>query len=161
MTIHLEPNLALVGFTGSRIWPDPSLLENTLLDVWHDALENGYDGIEMMHGDADGADSICDAWAERHGVPRRRRPADWEGPCVPECQPGHRRRRRDGSDWCPLAGHRRNQQMVDERPILFTAFIAPCTAPKCAGKKPHGSHGASDCLRRAAAAGIPVRTVTL
>jgi hypothetical protein len=34
--------LALIGLTGSRRWPDPRLLEDTLLQVWHDALQDGY-----------------------------------------------------------------------------------------------------------------------
>lgn len=152
-------HLALIGITGSRGWTDNQLLENTLLDVWHDALETGYDGIEVMQGCADGADTLAGQWAIRNGIPVRERPADWEGPCAPDCQPGHRRPKRNGSTFCPQAGHRRNQGMVDERPTMFAAFSAQCTAPRCVSKPVHGSHGTDDCLRRARAAGIPVRTV--
>jgi len=142
------PRLALVLLTGSRSWPDPQLLEDTLLDVWHDALQDGYDGIELMHGHArDGADAIGDAWAIRHGVPYRRRPADWNGPCAPTCPPGHRRTNRRGAEYCPLAGHRRNQQMVDEGPLLVVAAHH------------NRSTGTADCIRRAEAAGIPVLTL--
>jgi hypothetical protein len=155
-----QPNLALIGFTGSRSWPDPQLLEDTLLDVWHDALQIGYDGIEVIHGDADGADTITDTWAERHGVPRRRRPADWDGPCATNCPPAHRRTNRRGMEFCPLAGHRRNQQIVDERPVMFVAAATRCAAPRCASKAPHDSHGTADCMRRAKAAGIPVHRIT-
>ena len=49
--------LALIGLTGSRSWPDRQLLEDTLLDVWHDAHQIGYTGIELMHGCAEGADT--------------------------------------------------------------------------------------------------------
>jgi len=35
-----------------------------------------------------------------------------------------------------------------------------CTAPKCARKPPHNTHGATDCIRRAEAAHIPVHTIT-
>jgi hypothetical protein len=140
--------LALIGFTGSRSWPDPQLLDVTLLNVWHDALQIGYDGIELMHGDADGADTLVDAWAVRHGIPRRRRPADWSGPCAANCPPGHRRTNRRGSEYCPLAGHRRNQQMVDEQPLLFVAAHH------------NQSTGTADCIRRAEAAGIPVHRIT-
>jgi hypothetical protein len=52
--------LALIGLTGSRRWPDVPLLETTLYLVWHDALEIGYSGIELMHGCAEGADTIGD-----------------------------------------------------------------------------------------------------
>lgn len=137
-------NLALIGLTGSRKWPDVPLLEDTLFLIWHDALEIGYDGIELIHGDAhDGADAMGDAWAIANGVPRRRRPADWEGPCGPECQPGHRRPKRNGRTYCPLAGPRRNQRMVDERPALFV------------GASYRNSSGTADCLRRARQASIP------
>jgi hypothetical protein len=140
--------LALIGLTGSRRWPDPQLLEDTLCLVWHDALEIGYTGIELMHGCAEGADTIGDDWAIRNGILVRQRPADWEGPCGVECQPGHRRRNRRGTDYCPLAGHRRNQGMVDERPDLFVAASY------------RNSSGTADCSRRARKAGIPVYTIT-
>lgn len=153
-------NLALVGLTGSRRWLDVPLLEDTLYLVWHDALQIGYDGIELIHGDArDGADAVGDAWATRNGIPRRRRPADWEGPCAPDCRPGHRRPRRN-STFCPQAGHRRNQTMIDERPVLFVAAPTPCALPACRTKQPHDSHGTADCMRRAKAAGIPVHRIT-
>jgi hypothetical protein len=137
-------NLALIGLTGSRLWPDVPLLEDTLLLVWHDALQDGWDGIEFMHGCADGADTIGGQWAKRNGILVRERPADWEGPCGTECQPDHRRRNRRGTEYCPLAGHRRNQQMVDERPKLFVAASY------------RKSSGTADCTRRARKAGIPV-----
>ncbi|KPI31382.1 hypothetical protein OV320_2598 [Actinobacteria bacterium OV320] len=141
-------NLALIGLTGSRLWPDPQRLEDTLLGVWHDALQIGYTGIELMQGCADGADTIGDQWARRNGLLVRERPADWDGPCGPECPPGHRRRNRRGTEYCPMAGHRRNQQMVDERPVLFVAASY------------RKSSGTADCLRRARKAGIPDLTIT-
>jgi hypothetical protein len=139
--------LALIGLTGSRLWPDPQRLEDTLEGVWHDALQIGYTEIELMHGTADGADTIGDQWARRNGLLVRERPADWDGPCGPECPPGHRRRNRRGTEYCPLAGHRRNQQMVDERPLLFVAASY------------RKSSGTADCLRRARKAGIPDVTI--
>lgn len=144
----MTANLALIGLTGSRRWPDPQHLEDTLLDVWHDALQIGYTGIELMHGCAEGADTIGGQWAKRNGILVRERPADWEGPCGPECQPEHRRRNRRGNEYCPLAGHRRNQGMVDEKPVLFVAASY------------RNSSGTADCSRRARTAGIPVHTIT-
>ncbi|MDX2658323.1 SLOG family protein [Streptomyces scabiei] len=144
------PHLALILVTGSRTWPDPRLLEDTLLDVWHDALQDGWDGIEVMHGHADhGADAIADAWAIRHAVPYRRRPADWPGPCAATCPPGHRRINSRGRPYCPLAGHRRNQAMVDEQPLLVVAASH------------NRSTGTADCMRRAKAADIPVHLITV
>lgn len=141
--------LALIGLTGSRRWTDWQLLEDTLVQVWHDALEVGYTGIELMHGCAEGADTIGHEWAFRTGFLIREFPADWEGPCGPACQPGHRRRNRRGTEYCPLAGHRRNQLMVDERPVLFVAAHY------------QGSTGTADCMRRAKTAGIPVHRITM
>ena len=139
---------ALIGLTGSRRWPDVPLLEDTLVGVWHDALQVGYTGIELMHGCAEGADTMGGQWADRNGILVRERPADWEGPCGSECRPGHRRRNRRGSEYCPLAGHRRNQGMVDEKPVLFVAASY------------RNSTGTADCARRAKRAGIPMHTIT-
>ncbi|GAA3591171.1 SLOG family protein [Streptomyces osmaniensis] len=152
----MSEELALIGLTGSRAWPDIPLLETTLYLVWHDALQVGYDGMELMHGCADGADTYGDRWAKRNGIFVRERAADWEGPCAPDCKPGHRRTRRDDTTFCPQAGHRRNQDMVDEHPLLFVAAPTQCTLPKCRTARPHDSHGTADCIRRAEAAGIPV-----
>lgn len=134
--------------TGSRRWTDAAAIETALLDCWHDALELGAPGIVVVHGAAEGADTDADRWALRHegqGVGRDPRPADWTGPCPPECRPGHRKRRRDGSEFCPTAGHRRNQAMVDAGAAVALAFQV--------GQ----SSGTADCIRRAEAAGIPVR----
>lgn len=140
--------LALIGLTGSRKWADVPLLETTLFLVWHEALEVGYDGIELIHGDArDGADAMGDGWAVRNRVPRHRLPADWEGPCGPECQPGHRKPKRNGRTYCPLAGHRRNQQIIDRRPLMLVAAQV------------NQSTGTADCMRRAETAGIPVHRI--
>ncbi|MGW0948465.1 SLOG family protein [Streptomyces sp. NPDC002623] len=140
--------VALIGLTGSRLWPYPQLLEDTLLTVLHEALEIGYNNAQLMHGCAEGVDTIGHEWAWRTGLLIREFPADWNGPCAPECPPGHRRRNRRGSEYCPLAGHRRNQRMVDERPVLFVAASY------------RNSSGTADCLRRARAAGIPDWTIT-
>jgi hypothetical protein len=118
------------------------------MDVWHDATQLGYDGILLMHGDCeDGADALGDLWAAGNGVPRDPHPADWPGPCAADCRPGHRRTSR-GRDYCPVAGHRRNQEMVDLEPVLFVAAHH------------QNSNGTADCIRRATKAGIPVRRIT-
>lgn len=141
-------NLARILLTGSRTWPDVPLLEATLLGVWHDAIQDAYDGILLTHGDCpDGADAMGDAWAIRHGVPRDPHAADWEGPCASDCRPGHRRPRR-GTTYCPMAGHRRNQHMVDLHPKLVVAAHHA------------GSRGTADCIRRAKQASIPVLVLT-
>jgi hypothetical protein len=139
----MTANLARILLTGSRSWTDTQLLEDTLLQIWHDALALGYDGILLTHGACpDGADHQGNIWATRNSVPTDPHPADWEGPCGTECRPGHRRPRR-GTTYCPLAGHRRNQTMVDLKPVLVVAAHRD------------GSRGTADCLRRAKKAGIP------
>ncbi|MET7713750.1 SLOG family protein [Streptomyces sp. NPDC005407] len=140
-------DLARIGLTGSRTWPDRALLEATLMDVWHDATQLGYRGILLTHGACEeGADDMGDDWAFAHGVPQDPHRADWRGPCAPNCPTGHRRRGRRG-EYCPMAGHRRNQLIVDLRPLLLVAAHH------------NQSTGTADCMRRADAAGIPVRRI--
>jgi hypothetical protein len=153
------PYLALVLVTGSRAWSDIPVMADALLDTWHDATQDGHSGITVLEGGATGADSIARTWAKQHradGVDSRTMPADWDGPCADTCPPGHRKDAH-GHEYCPLAGHRRNQQMVDQKPAIVLAFVSPCTNDRCRKPKPHGSHGVDDCLKRAKKAEIPVR----
>ncbi|WP_408607374.1 hypothetical protein [Kitasatospora mediocidica] len=135
--------------TGSRSWSDADAVGSALLEAWHDALQIGYDGIVVAQGTAPGADDLADLWAIGHrglGVERDLFPAAW-GVCGLGCRPGHRRVRRGGGEYCPTAGHRRNQAMVDAGAVLCLAF-------------PLGrSTGTRDCMRRAETAGIPVRNL--
>jgi hypothetical protein len=135
--------------TGSRSWTDTEAVGGALMECWHDAMQLGADGITVVHGDAPGADSIADLWAIGYrglGVLREPVPAAWED-CATDCMPGHRRNRRDGSGYCPTAGHRRNQLMVDRGAAVCLAFPLSTSA------------GTWDCARRAEAAGIWVRVV--
>ncbi|KIF66257.1 hypothetical protein HY68_36735 [Streptomyces sp. AcH 505] len=156
--MNLPPNYARILITGPRTLTDTQLVANTLLQTWHDAIQDGYDGILITHGTAEGADDLSDQWALSNGIPRDPHPSDWEGPCSPQCPPGHRRPRA-GRDYCPTAGHRRNQHMVDLQPRLCVAFIRPCTRATCRKPQPHDSHGTADCIRRAKKAGLPVLRV--
>ncbi len=141
------PYLALVLALGSRAWTDRSTIHDALLETWHDARQDGYCGIEVMEGTADGADTLAGQWAEAHredGVGHLPVAADWEGPCSPACRPGHRKPRR-GTTYCPTAGHRRNQHMVDQQPVIGLAFQVGA------------STGTADCIRRLENASVPVR----
>jgi hypothetical protein len=152
--------LAGVLVTGSRTWADVEPIHAALLDTWHGARQQGWPGIEVIEGQASGADSIAGAWVKAHqphGVGHQPMPAHWET-CAADCPPGHRRTAHDRT-YCPTAGHRRNAAMVDLQPIICLAFIAPCTSPRCRKPKPHDSHGVDNCIRLARAAGIPVREV--
>jgi len=152
--------LAGVLVTGSRSWDAVELIHNTLLDTWHDARQDGWPGIEVIEGQANGADSIAGNWAranQQHGVAHHPMPAQWEH-CAADCPPGHRKPAHDRT-YCPTAGHRRNQQMVDQGPLIVLAFIAPCTSARCKKPRPHDSHGVAHCIKAARTAGIPVREV--
>ncbi|MEU7240256.1 DUF2493 domain-containing protein [Streptomyces sparsogenes] len=136
--------------TGSRTWTDTDTIHNALVAAWTDAVEADYDGITVIHGGAAGADTIADQWARAHrsdGVQVKKYDADWEGPCTDTCPPNHRKARRDGTEYCPFAGHRRNQQMVDTAPVVLAFQRA-------------GSTGTADCIRRAEKAGALVRRWT-
>lgn len=106
-----------------------------------------WDQVTVVHGGARGADAIADRIARAWGMRVEDYPVtrqDWEA-CAPECKPGHRRKRPDGTTFCPSAGNRRNQRMVDLGADLCLGF------PKDAGWS-----GTRDCMTKAAAAGIRV-----
>lgn len=66
----------------------------------------------FVHGNAKGGDTIgASVWEELGGATEAH-PADWPR-CVRGCKPSHRRWRRDGTSFCPTAGKRRNQHMVN------------------------------------------------
>jgi hypothetical protein len=152
--------LAGVLVTGSRTWDAVESIHAALLDAWHDARQDGWPGIEVIEGQASGADGIAGDWAkdnQPHGVGHQPMPARWET-CAPNCPPGHRRTAHDRT-YCPTAGHRRNAAMVALQPIICLAFIAPCTNQRCKKPQPHDSHGVDNCIRLAKKAGVPVREV--
>lgn len=136
---------ARILVTGSRSWDDSQLLADTLLDTWHDATQLGYDSIVVIHGGADGADTLADLWARGNGLEVETHPADWDH-CGPDCPPGHRKTSSRG-EYCPTAGPRRNQRMVAAGADLVLAF------PK--GR----AAGTRDCMRRAQQASLTVRTI--
>lgn len=154
--------LAGVLVTGSRTWDDVTAINNALMDAWHDARQDGWPGIEVVEGQASGADSIAATWARAHhndGVGHQPMAAKWEH-CAADCppDPGHRKRAYDRT-YCPTAGHRRNAEMVAAKPELVLAFIAPCTSKRCTRPKPHDSHGVTNCVDLARKAGLIVREV--
>ena len=158
-----EPYRILV--TGSRTFTDVTTVHGVLLATLPLRIESGRDYV-FVHGDCEqGPDSMvapfCEAeawWVENAGgaLYAEPHPADWES-CAEHCHPAHRKRRRDGSTYCPAAGLRRDAHMVSLGAQAALAFIAPCVKPACAKRKPHGSHGASHTARIAEKAGIPTR----
>lgn len=138
--------------TGSREWDHLASVAEVLAYYTRQAHALHH-RLTVVHGKAHGgADMLAAAWVHRWGgrgwpVREEPYPANWGADCVPECSPHHRQRRGDGSEYCPYAGFRRNQQMVDTRPDL------------CVGFWRNSSSGTRDCIRRAEKAGIPVLKV--
>jgi len=151
-----EPTPFRLLVTGSRTWRDAHAVTFALDAASLDALGRE---VIVVHGACEeGADLLADRAARDLGFTVEPHPADWESPCRPECKPGHRRRRRDGTDYCPAAGNYRNEEMVRLGADVCLCFVMPCARPGwCSRRGPHDSHGASDCAERAEKAGIPVR----
>ncbi|MFE7462324.1 SLOG family protein [Nocardiopsis terrae] len=101
--------------------------------------------IVLVQGEGSGADRLAADEARRLGWTVESFPAWWEAPCRDTCRPGHRRMVR-GRSICPAEGNYRNQRIADSRADLCLAFP--------------GGRGTADMVRRATAAGIPVRHVT-
>lgn len=129
--------------TGSRTWTDAGMVERSLDAI----LSRHPEGVVVVHGaNPAGADAIADAYASRTpGFTVERHPADWYGPCRPQCQPGHRRAAPgDARDYCPAAGNYRNREMAD------------LGAGGCVAFHHHNSPGTADMIRAARQRGIPL-----
>lgn len=135
--------------TGSKTWTFLGTVAVVLAMYTRHAFSLGK-RLTVIHGDCkEGADALVANWITRHSrdgwpVDQIRYPADWSGPCQSGvCPPGHRKTRRNGAGYCPLAGILRNQVMIDTRPWW------------CEGLVRDNSPGSSHCVRAARAAGIP------
>jgi hypothetical protein len=117
--------------TGGRDFSDESLLLDALMALPH--------GTILVHGAARGLDKMAAELWRTWGETDEPHPARWEADCDRGC-PGHRKKRGDGSSYCPAAGVLRNKQMVDMGADKILAFP--------------GSSGTADCVRQAKAAGI-------
>ena len=155
-----EPFRVLV--TASRDWSRSDLIRATFRQV-----EREHPGCQfvLVHGQCDprhprtghairwavatrltpeqqrqltGGDWLCHLVAADLGWDTEPHPADWQQ---------HRR----------SAGFRRNEHMVRLGASICLAFSMPCTAPRCAGRPAHGSHGTAHCADLAEKAGIQVR----
>lgn len=143
--------------TGSRTIRDYDLVANALDQAWTDAVAEGFTRLVIVHGAAQGADSLAQRWYFKHrarGVEQHRFPADWQADCGITCNPTHRRTRSSGGTYCPTEGNFRNQRMVDHL-AEHVATGAVMALVFHADAKP--SAGTADCRRRAIKAGIPVR----
>lgn len=111
----------------------------------------------LLHGGARGVDQLAAQLARSWGWQTNEVPASW-GECdltIPADLGGcpdwpHRKTRPDGSSWCPYAGRRRNQQLVDLQPRADLVVVFPADGPVSA------SRGTWDLHRRARRAGLHV-----
>lgn len=125
--------------TGSRNWVDK-------VRVYHALNETARFQAVVVHGACPtGADAIASKWCQmQEDVTEEPHPAKW--------------RRRNGS-YDPMAGFKRNAEMVDLGADICLAFVMPCTKPNCPKRHghPHDSHGTSHTIELARAAGITVK----
>lgn len=125
--------------TISRTWPNHLRKPTQILTE----LFERHPRAVLVHGNAQKGDKDL-AWIwEGLGGTCEPHPADWVN-CAPDCKPGHRKQGRNGREYCPVAGKRRNQEMVETAPELVLSFIW------------RKSHGATDCTERADLAGLCV-----
>lgn len=122
--------------TGSRDWSHWATITFAIEDAVF-GREN--EVIAVVHGGCpEGADYMAGYVAYRAGLVVEVHEANWLA---------HGK----------AAGPIRNQEMVDAGADIGLAFLMPCKKSGCRLSIPHNSHGASDCVMRARAAGITVR----
>lgn len=149
------PGRFVLLLTGSQTWSYLQAIVTVLRLYIRHAFDHGQ-RLTVIHGDADrGADALAKMWITRHRllgwpVDQELFPADWAGPCrAGVCPPGHRkRRRRDGREYCPMAGIIRNLVMLDQRPRWVEGFVRA------------GSPGTTHCVRQARARAIATHATT-
>lgn len=126
--------------TGSRLWSDAARIERVLKGVRE---QDAFADATLVHGNARGVDQMAAAaWIALGGVALPFK-ARWSQ-CARACPPNHLKQGANGRWYCPTAGHRRNQRMVDGGADLCLAFSRDDSA------------GTNDCVRRCQGAGIPV-----
>ena len=120
---------------GSRDITDYDLITRTL---------SKYNIGHIVSGGASGVDSLAIDYAKEKGIPYTEHLADWDDLEAQPCVVKYNKR---GKPYNALAGHNRNQKIVDDADFLI-AFT-------------HGSSGTRDSIGRARKKGIPIETVWL
>jgi hypothetical protein len=145
-------------FTGSRDYGDRRAGRDPAVDrasVHRDllAVQTKFgcrtDQMVIVEGEAEGLDSVVRDTTTELGMRVEPHPADWDT-CAPACKPGHRKRRRDGTEYCPSAGHRRNAVMV------ASVTRRPAAGRGCVAYPLDESRGTRGCMKLAVAAGLTV-----
>jgi hypothetical protein len=124
-----------VPVTGSRTWRDAHAVGKAL-----DALAAAHPGVSLRHGGCpSGGDRFTELWCRARQIIPERYKTKW------------------GRLGREVAGAVGNPRVIDSAPDECLAFIDPCSDPRCRRPWPHGSYGATDCVDRAEAGGIPTR----
>lgn len=115
--------------------------------------------LVIIQGGAPGADTIAKEFCETTSIPVETYEADWEH-CGPECPPVHMKANSRGSLYCPTAGHRRNQAMLDALPRAARDASQPSGGVVAfIDRKLEDSRGTNDMVKRANEASVPVRVI--
>jgi hypothetical protein len=141
--------------SGSRDWPESkdgrATVHSAVLtaadNMAHPTVDGAWPTVTLVHGDARGLDRMAAQVGRELGMQVEGHPADWVT-CSPDCRPGHRKTK-NGREYCPDAGPRRNQEMVDLGADVVLGF-------------PLGSgwSGTRHCMDAGRKAGLHVITVT-
>lgn len=130
--------------TVSRRWRDWLTMQGVLR-----TLHTNMPDAVLVHGDCHRGDKDAARLWTKMGGATEAHPADWRN-CDPHrCDPTHRKVNKYNGSYCPTAGFRRNQHMVDLGADVCVAFVVD------------SSSGAMDCATRAEGAGIHVQMIAL
>lgn len=129
----------LILVTGSRTWTNP-------VPIWSrlDDLQADLGHLTIIHGACpNGVDLIAHVWAQEQTRLHSAHVREWPFPA-------------EWGQFGKQAGMMRNDEMARLGVDYCLAWIDACNRYDCRKPKPHGSHGASDCVERARKYKVPV-----
>ena len=129
----------ILGITGGRKYNDRATAFALL-----DRIHAWWPVTRLVHGNASGADTIGKDWTASRGIPDDPYPALWDDISIPGAVI---RRHPDGRPYNVMAGHQRNQRMVDVSGMDILAAFP-------------GNTGTADMVRRATDVDMPVAFMT-
>ena len=144
LTLTVE-SVARVMVSGPREWQSHSTVSAMFGEVEQWAQNAHAQKIQLVHGGADGLDSIAHAQALIH--------AQEGGPWLtPEVH------RPDYAKYgSPRAPFVRNTQMANSDLDIACVFLLPCTRKGCKTKTAHNTHGTDHAYKELKRIGVPIR----
>lgn len=139
MSSTTSRSTTLILVTGSRTWTNP-------VPIWSrlDDLQADLGHLTIIHGACpNGVDLIAHVWAQEQMRLNPLRVREWPFPA-------------EWKQFGKPAGYMRNDEMARLGADYCLAWIDACDRFDCRKPKPHGSHGASDCVDRARKYNVPV-----